>query len=160
MEDLAAIISAHPFFRTMQARHVATVAEGATLAEFEVNQVILREHDVACHCYLIQEGRVALETHVPGCGAMIVQTLGDGEALGWSWLFPPFLLHFQARALSRTRAIRLHGAHLLIACEQDHDFGYELMKRVSQLLISRMQATRRQLLEVHGQLEVDPPTAR
>ncbi len=153
MENLEALISAHPFFRTMQSRHIATVAQGAALVEFEVNQIILREHDVACHCYLIQEGRVALETHVPGCGAMIVQTLGDGEALGWSWLFPPYLLHFQARALSRTRAICLNGAHLLIAGEQDHDFGYELMKRVSQLLISRMQATRLQLLELHRNLE-------
>lgn len=43
MEDLAAIISAHPFFRTMQARHVATVAEGATLVECDVNQIMLRE---------------------------------------------------------------------------------------------------------------------
>lgn len=153
MENLEALISAHPFFRTMQSRHIATVAQGAALVEFEVSQIILREHEVACHCYLIQEGRIALETYVPGSGAMIIQTLGDGEALGWSWLFPPYLLHFQARALSRTRVICLNGAHLLIAGEQDHDFGYELMKRVSQLLISRMQATRLQLLELHRNLE-------
>ena len=75
-----------------------------------------------------------------------VQTIGAGEALGWSWLFPPFVWHFQARALEPTKAIAFNGAHLLVACEENHDLGYDLMKRVSQVLIQRLQATRKKLV--------------
>ncbi len=128
---------------------MAAIAEGATLAEFEANELIFRETDIASRWYLIQHGRVALEAHVPEAGEMIIQTLGAGDVLGWSWLFPPYRLHFQARALERTQAICLDAAHLLVASEKDHDFGFDLMKRVSQVLMERMQATRQKLLEAY-----------
>jgi len=75
-----------------------------------------------------------------------IQDLGPGDVLGWSWLFPPFVWHLQARALEPTGAVVLDGAHLLIAAERNGNFGYELMKRVAQVLIHRLQATRKQLL--------------
>jgi CRP/FNR family cyclic AMP-dependent transcriptional regulator len=145
------MIAAHASFRMMRPKHIAAIAEGATLARFEANQLIFRETDVAHNWYLIQQGRVALEAHVPDAGEIIIQTLGPGDVLGWSWLFPPYLLHFQARALDATQAICLDVAHLQVACEKDHDFGFELMKRVSQVLIERMQATRQKLLEAYQQ---------
>ena len=160
MESIEALIARHPFLRTMRPEHVAVLAEGAHRAEFEAGQLIFREREIAYHCYLIQSGVVALESHVPGSGDVIIQTLGKDEALGWSWLFAPYLLHFQARALERTGALCLNGAHLLVACEKDHDFGYELMKRVSQLLITRMQATRRQLMALHQHQESSNRPAR
>jgi CRP/FNR family cyclic AMP-dependent transcriptional regulator len=73
--------------------------------------------------------------------------LGPGDVLGWSWLFPPFVWHFQARAVEPTTLLVLNGAGLLVSAERDHDFGYELMKRVAQVVIRRLQATRKQLLE-------------
>ena len=71
-----------------------------------------------------------------------------GDVLGWSWLFPPFSWNFQARAIEPTSAIVLSGAHLLVTAEGNHDFGYELMKRVAQVVIHRLQATRKQLLAI------------
>jgi CRP-like cAMP-binding protein len=75
-----------------------------------------------------------------------VQELGDGDVLGWSWLFPPYVWHFQARALEPTEAVMIDGGHLLTAAERDPKFGYNLMKRVSRVVIQRLQATRKQLL--------------
>jgi hypothetical protein len=66
--------------------------------------------------------------------------------LGWSWLFPPFSWHFQARAIEPTTVISLNGAHLLVSAESNHEFGYELMKRVAQVVIRRLQITRKQLI--------------
>jgi hypothetical protein len=65
--------------------------------------------------------------------------------LGWSWLYQPFHWHFTARAVEPTEAILLDGCRLLIACEEDHDFGYELMKRISQLVIQRLESAQRLL---------------
>src|SRR5678815_2436816 len=103
----------------------------------------------------IESGKIVLETHEPANGPTLVQTLGAGDALGWSWLFPPFIWHFQARAIEPARVFILSGAHLLVTAERNHDFGYELMKRVAQVVIRRLQATRKQLLalQVESALE-------
>jgi CRP-like cAMP-binding protein len=73
--------------------------------------------------------------------------LGAGDVLGWSWLFPPYLWHFDARAATPTTAIFFYGTRLRELCDENHDLGYELMKRVSEIVIKRLQATRRELVE-------------
>ncbi len=143
---LKSVIVSHPFFRNLSPPHAEIAASCATEEAFKPEQILFREGQPAGEFYLIQSGRVALEAHDPGDGTVRVQTLGAGDVLGWSWLFAPFTWHFQARALEPTRAIVLNGAHLLVAAERDHDFGYELIKRVSQVVISRLQHTRQQLL--------------
>ena len=75
-----------------------------------------------------------------------VQVIGPGDVLGWSWLFPPYYWHFDARALVPTTAIFFYGTRLREQCEADHDLGYELMKRVTAVVIRRLQATREQSL--------------
>ena len=80
-----------------------------------------------------------------------IQSLGPGEPLGWSWLFPPYRWHFSARVVEPTRAIALDGACLRTKGEEDHELGYQLVKRVAQIMMQRLQATRLQLLDVyHG----------
>lgn len=92
---------------------------------------------------------MALEAHEPAAGTQPVQDLEAGDVLGWCWLFPPFVWHFRARALEPTSTIVLSGGHLLMAAERDPDFGYELIKRVAQVVIHRLQATRKRLLELN-----------
>ena len=142
---LECVIVSHPFFEGMKSEHLEVVAGCATEATFESDQVLFHEGEPANKFYLIQSGRVALEAHEPADGTVSVQELGAGDVLGWSWLFPPFVWHFQTRALEPTGVIVLDGAHLLIAAERNGNFGYELMKRVAQVLIHRVQAERRQL---------------
>jgi hypothetical protein len=48
------------------------------------------------------------------------------------------------------RAIALDGKCLRTKCEQNHDLGYELLKRFSQIMSRRLDATRLQLLDVYG----------
>ena len=144
--SLESIIVFHPFFQGMKPEHLEVIAGCATEATFESDQILFREGEPANKFYLIQSGRVALEAHELADGTAPVQELGAGDVLGWSWLFPPFVWHFQARALEPTGAVVLDGAHLMVAAERNGNFGYELMKRVAQVLIHRLQATRKQLL--------------
>jgi hypothetical protein len=67
--------------------------------------------------------------------------------LGWSWLFPPYYWHFNAIAEEPTETVFFYGSRLLQECDRNHDFGYELFKRMSQILISRLQATREKWIE-------------
>ena len=139
-------IKNHEFFAGMKPEHIALVAQGAGEVAFQKGEMIFRTDEPASRFFLIESGSIALEAHEPGDGTCSVQTLKTGDVLGWSWLFPPFVWHFQARALEPVRAIMLDGAHMLVTAERDRDFGYELMKRVTHVLIQRLQTTRKQLI--------------
>jgi CRP-like cAMP-binding protein len=137
----------YPFIRGLSQQHAQRLLAGATVVEFEPGEIIFREGEPANRLYLIESGEVELESRSAGCGTVRLETLHEGEALGWSWLFPPFAWHFQARATQTTRTICCDGAHLLVEAEEDRDFGYELMKRVSQIVIHRLQASRQRFIE-------------
>jgi len=147
---LAPIISKQPFFQGLEERHIAFVAGCARNVRFDEGQVIFREGEAANEFYLIREGLVSVEANVPHKGPMTVQTVSVGEMLGWSWLIPPHNWRFQARTQTATRALAFDGNCLRTKCEEDHDLGYELLKRFSHVLTERLEATRVQLLDVYG----------
>ena len=150
MNDIEQRISEHPFFRSMAPAHLGLVTESAKEAKFESNQIIFREKEPADRFYLIESGRVALGWHTPEGKMVLVQTLGPGEVIGWSWLFPPFVWHFQARATEPTCTVVLDGGQLLVAAEENPQFGYDLMRRIAQMVITRLQASRRSRVVVDG----------
>jgi CRP-like cAMP-binding protein len=147
-ESLESIINSHPFFHGMKPQHLAMLHKGAKQARFHPGDTLFKEGEPANRFFLIQQGNIALEAHEPADGTAVVQCVHEGDVIGWSWLFPPFTWHLRARALDPTKVIVLDGAHLLSMAEAHHDFGYELMKRVAQVVIQRLQSTRRQLLEL------------
>jgi CRP-like cAMP-binding protein len=140
-------IKNHPFLSGMAAKHVDLIVEGAKQVEFDADQIIFREGEPANQFFLIESGSVALEAGAEGKKSAAIQIVGDGELLGWSWLFPPFTWHFRARAVQQTRAIVLNGGHLLVLCEENHDLGFDVMRRIAQIVISRMEATNKKLME-------------
>jgi CRP-like cAMP-binding protein len=146
MKITTAILEAQPFLRGMTERQLELLAEESMSAEFKTDERILYEGGPANRFYLILEGRVELESPLLGGEAVHLQTLGKGDVLGWSWLFPPYLWHFDARAVTPTKAIFFYGTRLREMCEENHDFGYELMKRVSDIVIKRLQAARLELV--------------
>lgn len=137
----------HPFLWSMPDEHLDLVAQNAKQAEFEPGEILFREGEPANRFYLIESGQVSLEAATEH-GLIEIQTIEGGEVLGWSWLFPPFSWHFTARVTEPTKAIVLDGAHLLVTCEENHEFGYDLMRRITQVVMHRLQATRKKLEQV------------
>ena len=150
METLERILSEHPFLKGLDKSYIELIVGCASNVRFNAGEFIFREGEEANKFYFIRHGRVALEIFVPERGAITIQTLGEGDVLGWSWLFPPYRWHFDARALELTRAIALDGKCLREKCEENHDLGYELMKRFAHVIEERLQATRIQLLDIYG----------
>lgn len=156
MNALNESIRNYAFFDGMHPEHLALLSEGARTCQYKAGELLFRQGDPASELYLIESGRIVLEAQGALHGTPPLQSLGAGEVVGWSWLFPPFVWHFQARAAEPTKTIVLNGAHLLVSAELDHDFGYELMKRVAQVVIRRLQAARKQLLAVQDQVITGP----
>lgn len=149
MRTLAALLATHPFFQSLEARHVDLLAGCAMNVRFQANHYLFHEGEQAAHFYLIREGKVALETVVVPQRTVTIETIEAGEVLGWSWLFPPYRWHFTARTIGPIRALQFDGICLREKAELDHDLGYELMKRMAYILIQRLQATRLQLLDIY-----------
>jgi CRP/FNR family cyclic AMP-dependent transcriptional regulator len=150
MQTLEAILAGHSFFEGFAPRYMQFITGCASNVRFEAGTYMFREGEAASHFYIIRQGKVALEAFAAQRGPITIETLEAGEVLGWSWLFPPYRWHFDARVVEPTRAIALDGVCLRTKGEADHDLGYELVKRVAQIMLQRLQATRLQLLDVYG----------
>jgi CRP/FNR family transcriptional regulator, cyclic AMP receptor protein len=140
------MIVTHPFVDGMSPHCLRLLCDVAMFAQFRAEELVFREGDPANRFYFLQKGKVAIESYVHGKGNVIIQILGAGDVLGWSWLFPPHFWHFNARALEVTDAVFIYGTPLREQCESDHELGYELMKRMAEVMIKRLQAIRWQLL--------------
>lgn len=150
METLEHIIAEHPFFAGLESYYTGLLTGCASNVRFAPGSYIFREGEEANIFYLIRAGKVALEIFSPETKPITVEMLDEGEVLGWSWLVPPYIWSFHAHALQDTRAIALDGKCLREKCEQNHDLGYEVLKRFSQLMARRLSATRLQLLDIYA----------
>jgi CRP/FNR family transcriptional regulator, cyclic AMP receptor protein len=148
--DLEPLLRGHAFFAGLDSAYLSLLAGCASNEFFPAGSFLFREGDPAQTFYLIREGRLALEIAAPGRGALVVQTLGEGEVAGFSWLIEPHRWEFDGRAIDEVRAVRMDGTCLRGKCEADPRLGYDLMRRFAALTTSRLQATRLQLLDVYG----------
>jgi len=151
MQITTRILAAQPFLAGLSEPQLGVLANNSMPAAFEADQFIFFEGDPANRFYLILEGEIVLEAPIDEGGfrkgAVPIETIGAGSVLGWSWLFPPYYWHFDARAITPVKAIFFYGTTLREQCERDHDLGYELMRRLSEVVIKRLQMTRVQILK-------------
>jgi CRP/FNR family cyclic AMP-dependent transcriptional regulator len=116
---------------------------------FASGSLLAREGGPADWFYVIRAGRIALELAPPAGGPLVIETLGPGDMVGWSWIFPPHLWTCDVRAVGTTRLIAINGACLRRRCDDDPALGYRLMQRFAQLATERLHATRLRLLDLY-----------
>lgn len=145
--SIRALIARQPFFEGLSESHLTLFADSAREMHFAAGESIMVEGSPANRFYLIMEGRVVLGAELEDRGIVPVQTLGPGDDLGWSWLFPPYHMHLSARALSHVHVIFFYATQLREEAERDHEFGYQLTKRITKVVIQRLRATQQRLVE-------------
>ena len=145
MQKLESILGEHYCFKGLDKSYLDMIVEKAEEVSFEEGEFIFRENEMADKFYIIQEGIVGLEAKLAADRDPItIQMIGEGDVLGWAWLFPPYMWHFDAKVVARTKAISLDGQFIRAKCEEDHDLGYELLKRFAHIIQQRLQAVRLQ----------------
>ena len=147
---LEPLLREHPFLKDLQPEYLALLAGCAANVRFREGAFMFREGEPAGQCFLIREGKMALEIAAPGRGSIIVQTLGAGDVTGFSWLLEPHQWEFDGRAVEPVRALALDGTCLRGKCADDPRLGFELTQLFARLAIRRLQATRLRLLDVYG----------
>ena len=158
-EPMATRVALHPFLAGMNQKQLALLTDCAMAVQFKKEQVIFREDELANRFYLIETGKVILESSGGLGDPVVIDTIGAGDLLGWSWMFPPHTWHFTARAVEPTTAIFFYGTILREYCEKDHSLGYELLKRMTVVMNRRMQAARNKMLAIHHRSDTLPPVA-
>lgn len=134
------------FLGDLSAESVRRIAQLAQLREFCAGSVIFAEGQNTPFVYLILEGEVAIEIHVPGRGNASVQTLQPGELLGWSPLLRSGPMTATARALTRCRLAALDTEQIRALGEHEPHFVMELLRCTAMTLARRLSATRLKLL--------------
>ena len=152
-QTLEPLLRRHEFFAGLDPEYLALIAGCASNVVFPDGAFLFREGTAAERFFLIRSGAVALEISAPGC-VITIQTLGEGDVAGFSWLLGPHRWEFDGRAVGRVRAIEMDGGCLRARCESDPRLGFDHMRRFARLATRRLQATRLQLLDVYGHAPV------
>ncbi|WP_329330627.1 cyclic nucleotide-binding domain-containing protein [Streptomyces luteogriseus] len=97
--------------------------------------------------WVIRSGAVSLDQQVNSLQRVTVASLGAGDLLGWSWLFPPYTWDFGAVAFSPVRAYEFDAQAVLKLCEEDSELGVMLVRNVAEVLAHRLEMTRGKLME-------------
>jgi CRP/FNR family transcriptional regulator, cyclic AMP receptor protein len=150
MRTLDQVVAESAVFAGLEPEQLQLIAGCGQIAAYAGGDRLFREGSPADTFFLVRRGLIAITTNVPGRGDVTIETLEPGEVIGWSWLFPPYRWHFDARAVEDAGVVAFDGACLRGKCDADHALGYELMLRFAQVMIERLQRTRTLLLDVYG----------
>ena len=143
-------LSRFPLLADLTEAQLSAVAALAHPARFAPGRAIIVEGHTADRCWLIASGRVGLRIHRLGVPDAVVQTLGPGDALGWSWLVPPYRWRFDAVAVTPVEAVELDGVALRELTERDCALGYALAVQLLATVADRLHGSRARLADVYG----------
>lgn len=140
------LLAAQPFTEGLSEHQLRRLERAALRSIFHAGNRLFHEGDPADRFWLIVEGAVDVDFPVADRDHLVVDTVGPGSVLGWSWLFPPYRWHFGAVASATSLTVQLDAAGVRELCDRDPKLGYEMARRSSEVLLKRLQATRRRLL--------------
>jgi len=148
-KELVKALQAIPWFSLMPEDHFNKMVNIGRICTFEPGQVIFHEGDKEDYLYVVLEGRVAIEMTVPGRGRVRILTADAMDVVGWSSVTPVVRQRTAgARAVLQSRLAAFDARELYIYCEEDHDFGYYVMRRLANVVAGRLMTTRLQLLDM------------
>lgn len=117
------MISTTTLSAALSADHRARLMSLAHEVSFDVGTRLFEEGQRAGRFWIIKTGTVALDLHVPGRRAAVIESLGRGELVGWSWYYPPHIWNLGAEAASPVRAHEFDAETVRTLCAQDPEFG-------------------------------------
>lgn len=148
-QELINALQAIPWFQVMSPEHFTKILGIAKIVRFEAGQVIFHEGDKEDYLYVVIEGRVAIEISVPGRGRMRILTADAMDEVGWSSVTPVVRQRTAgARAVLPSRLVAFDAVGLRRLCDEDHDFGYFVMRRLANVVAGRLMTTRLQMLDM------------
>ncbi|WP_338693122.1 cyclic nucleotide-binding domain-containing protein [Streptomyces sp. Q6] len=136
--------------QALPAEHRDRLMRMARQVNFPQDARLFEEGGRADRFWIIRTGTVALDLHVPGRRPAVIETLGFGELVGWSWLFAPHVWQLGAEAVSPVRAYEFDAKAVRALCASDPELGREVSQWVGKVLAHRLLAARTRLLDLYA----------
>jgi CRP-like cAMP-binding protein len=149
-QPIARSLAEHPLVNGMSGAHLDFLSGCARNERLSAGHYLFREGQPADSLYLVRSGKIALEIHDPARGALVVESLGQGDAIGWTTLVPPYRWGVDARAIEPSVLLAIDGKCLRSKLEADHEFGYAFTLRLLHEVHQRLERARLQVLDVYG----------
>jgi len=143
MLEILESFNSHPFLARLPPRDRMALAAGAQPFRCKPNDLLAVAGTPADAFYLIQSGEVAICTHQEGYGELLVQKVGPGDVVGWSWLNAPYVWQFTCQAVGEVSGIKFDAWWLRDLCERDHEIGNHLLTYLVQVMANRLGSMRR-----------------
>jgi len=147
--NITATIKSIPWFLDLSNESLQLLTGIADVHSFNSGEVIFSEGEKHPYLYVILEGKVQLESFVPGRGSLTYLTAESLDVIGWSSLTPVVRQKTgSAIAVEPTRLLAFHANSLMDLCEKDCELGFVIMRRLANIIASRLLNHRLHLLEL------------
>ena len=143
------LLAAQPVLHDLDETDLDLMAGCASNEVVAAGTFLARDDEPADRFFVVREGKLALELP-SSTGSLVLETLGPGDLVGFSWIFPPYRWVCDVVAVEQTRLVSIEAACLRQKCEADPAFGYRVMKRFAEVVVGRLHSTRLRLLDVYG----------
>ena len=154
IEEVLGELRKIPWFQELKEEHVRKIAEMSTIRPLKTGDILFREGDRQESVYIVLQGRVGLEMFVPHRGKVRFYTAETWEIFGWSSVTPNIRQRTaSAVAVVDSVVLRVNAEQLFRACDEDHDLGYLVMRRLANVVAARLLVTRLQLLDMFANPE-------
>lgn len=122
---------------------------------YQRGRIIFNEGDEATELYILTDGQVVLEMQVcpvPNRPAIptAVEVVSKDECFGWSAVVEPYVSTLSARCMTNCTVLAIKGDMLRGVMLGDPVLGWEVMKKLAQLIASRLTHTRLRLINGLG----------
>ncbi|MFE7120636.1 Crp/Fnr family transcriptional regulator [Streptomyces sp. NPDC057654] len=134
----------------LPAEHRDQLMRVAREAAFPQGARLFEEGGHADRFWIVRTGSVTLDMHVPGRRSPVIETLGPGELVGWSWMFSPYVWQLGAASLSPVRAYEFDAGEVQRMCAEDPRLGAAVAQWVARVLAHRLHAARTRLLDLYA----------
>jgi CRP-like cAMP-binding protein len=135
--------------RSLTATEAELFASAATELHVPAGELVFEEGGPADAFYIVVEGNVGLVLTSPGREPIVIQTLGRGDLLGLSWLFPPYRWNWTAQSAVDTDLVVFDANVIRSELEKNRDLTLEVLTVVASEVVDRLHRTRIQLLDLY-----------
>jgi CRP-like cAMP-binding protein len=146
-KELRPRVRAHPLLGGLPDDDIATLAEHARPVT-AVSGRLFEQGGRADRFWLLESGRVALDVAAPGREPLVVDELGAGDLVGWSWLDPPYRWEFGALVLVPVQALEFEAEPIRALGEFDPELALRLHGIFLHVVVDRLWSTRLRLIEL------------
>ncbi len=142
------VLRRYPYFSGIGDESLKQLAMIAEEKSVPAGTQIFCEGAPADKLSIIVKGEVSVQYLLGNGEYRTVDTLVDGDILGWSALVEPYKITAFCTATRPTELVQLDSRKVRELCNQDPQVGYQLMVQVAKLLGHRLEGARVQLAVV------------